>query len=144
MKPIIVAVDGSPESAAALRWAVEHARLVGATVRAVTAYELPPTALDPLGGYWQLHRMAEEAARSRAHTVIEKVVGPAGIDHLVTHGTIDDVLCCAAGQASMVVLGTRSTDGWRDRIRSSLTNRITGRITCPVVSIPATRVPVAA
>lgn len=38
---VVVGVDGSPASYEALRWAVRHARLIGAAVDAVAAYELP-------------------------------------------------------------------------------------------------------
>jgi len=38
---IVVGVDGSPVSRAALRWAVDQARLTGATVDAVIAWQIP-------------------------------------------------------------------------------------------------------
>ncbi|MGY0459322.1 universal stress protein [Kitasatospora sp. cg17-2] len=38
---IVVGVDGSPSSQKALRWAVEQARLTGATVEAVLCWTLP-------------------------------------------------------------------------------------------------------
>lgn len=34
---VVVGIDGSPSSQVALRWAVRHAGLIGATVEAVTA-----------------------------------------------------------------------------------------------------------
>src|SRR5271154_3756434 len=39
---IVVGVDGSPASMAALRWAVLQAELTGCAVEAVTAGRLPP------------------------------------------------------------------------------------------------------
>ena len=38
---IVVGVDGSPISKAALRWATNQARLTGATVHAVIAWQVP-------------------------------------------------------------------------------------------------------
>nr|BEK63460.1 hypothetical protein KPHV_06870 [Kitasatospora purpeofusca] len=38
---IVVGVDGSPSSQKALRWAVEQARLTGATVETVLCWTLP-------------------------------------------------------------------------------------------------------
>jgi nucleotide-binding universal stress UspA family protein len=38
---IVVGVDGFESSTAALRWAIHHAKLVGATVEAVTAWHVP-------------------------------------------------------------------------------------------------------
>jgi nucleotide-binding universal stress UspA family protein len=42
---IVVGVDGSSASVAALRWAIGHAELLGARVQAVTGYEVPWTIL---------------------------------------------------------------------------------------------------
>jgi nucleotide-binding universal stress UspA family protein len=42
---IIVGADGSDLSAAALQWAVAHARQIGADVLALTAYDIPVTVL---------------------------------------------------------------------------------------------------
>ncbi|MEV6703939.1 universal stress protein, partial [Streptomyces sp. NPDC051453] len=41
---IVVGVDGSPSSRAALRWAVRYAGLVGGRVEAVSAWEVPGMA----------------------------------------------------------------------------------------------------
>jgi nucleotide-binding universal stress UspA family protein len=43
--PIVVGVDGSLLSIAALRWAVDQARLTGADVHAVTGWEVPITIM---------------------------------------------------------------------------------------------------
>lgn len=42
MKTIVVGIDGSDESKAALQFAVEEARTQGAKVRAVAAWHVPP------------------------------------------------------------------------------------------------------
>jgi nucleotide-binding universal stress UspA family protein len=39
---VVVGVDGSEQSLAALRWAVDEARLRHGSVRAVTAWHYPP------------------------------------------------------------------------------------------------------
>ncbi len=44
---IVVGVDGSAPSRAALRWAVGQARLTGGTVEAVIAWQLPMTLMNP-------------------------------------------------------------------------------------------------
>lgn len=43
--PIVVGVDGSPLSIAALRWAVTQARLTGSDIHAVTGWEVPYTIM---------------------------------------------------------------------------------------------------
>ena len=42
---IVVGIDRSPESLDALRWAVDQARLTGAVMHAVTAWQLPEGGL---------------------------------------------------------------------------------------------------
>ena len=39
---IVVGVDGFESSKAALRWAIHQAKLTGAVVEAVTAWQVPP------------------------------------------------------------------------------------------------------
>lgn len=89
---VVVGIDGSPSSQVALRWAVRHAGLIGATVEAVAAYELPgapgfsaPTVDSDFD--------AEEARRGLVEEVRE-VLGDTG----ATQGT-----WCAA---------TRSRSSW--------------------------------
>ena len=48
---VVVGVDGSPSSRAALRWAVNYAALNGGTVDAVMARQVPET--DVIGGFGQ-------------------------------------------------------------------------------------------
>ena len=55
MERIVVGIDGSDGSRAALRWAIAEAKLRGATVEAVSAFHVPyagaasviPLMLDP-------------------------------------------------------------------------------------------------
>ena len=49
MGTIVVGVDGSPESKNALRWAVEEARLRGASVRAIHVYDDPVLRWEAYG-----------------------------------------------------------------------------------------------
>ena len=42
---IVVGVDGSEDSIQALRWAADHARLIGGEVHAVTGWEVPATIM---------------------------------------------------------------------------------------------------
>jgi nucleotide-binding universal stress UspA family protein len=44
-RPIVVGIDGSLLSVAALRWAIGQARLTGADVHAVTGWEVPITIM---------------------------------------------------------------------------------------------------
>jgi nucleotide-binding universal stress UspA family protein len=135
--PVVVAVDGSPESQHALGWAAGVARSDGRGLCVVTAFRSPPVVTDDLGTYWDHHQLTESAARVAAEAAIEAVFGPgAAVEHRVVHGSIEDVLRACAHEASLLVIGTRRTKAWHHRLRGSVTNRVTGSVSCPVVSVP--------
>src|SRR5918996_5586083 len=85
MAEIVVGVDGSPGSDAALRWALEEARIREAGVHAMHAFEPPPLAFDvtPIGPAGtiaevlpgeleQLTRTAEAAARAVLEAALDR------------------------------------------------------------------------
>jgi nucleotide-binding universal stress UspA family protein len=79
MEKIVVGIDGSDASKAALRWAVEDARARGAEVVALHAYEVPVPTLDAapatpvdLPG---LIAEAQDDAQQFVTTVVDEVVG---------------------------------------------------------------------
>lgn len=131
--PTVVAVDGSPESRAALHWAADHARTTDTTLKIVTAYPQPAAELEFPPVYVGLYGAA---ARQRALEVIESVLGHRNVDHVVAEGTIDTVLVEHAEGASTIVIGTRARRRFWHRFRPSLTNRITGRVDSTVISVP--------
>ncbi len=131
--PTVVAVDGSPESRAALQWAVDHARTAGTTLKVVTAYPQPVTDVEFPPLYADLYGVA---ARERALEVIESVLGHREVDHVVAEGAIDTVLVENGEGASTIVIGTRARRRFWHRFRPSLTNRITGRVNSTVISVP--------
>ena len=47
MTTILVGIDGSANSIAALRWAARRALATGATLRAIFAWRLPPVSMTP-------------------------------------------------------------------------------------------------
>ena len=61
--------------------------------------------------------------------------GP-GFEHVVALGPIERVLDEHAADAALVVVGTRRRRRWYQRLMGSAVNRVTGRLDCPVVSIP--------
>jgi nucleotide-binding universal stress UspA family protein len=66
---IVVGVDGSPECEPALGYALEQARLRGATVRAIHAWQLPVHAYAP-----EVTFDMDEVVRSRQRLVAEKLL----------------------------------------------------------------------
>lgn len=142
MERIVVGVDGSEGSVAALRWAVAEAALRGAVVEAVNAFHVPyagaasvmPLMLDP----------AEFEASARA--ALRKVL--ADIDasglaqpivELVVEGPASMVLVEAGRRASMLVVGARGHGGLAGMLLGSVSRQVTEHATVPVVVVPKER-----
>ena len=138
--PVVAAVDGSPESLAALAWAADHARRYGHRLRVVSAYAHPDVAGDASGSYAREAMAARGAARLRISRLIRPVIGPTYAEVVVAPGSIERLLIEQSREAAVIALGTRRTGSWSSWFRSSLTNRLTGRAACPVVSVPAAAV----
>ena len=134
---VVVAVDGSAESAAALRWAAAEATRAGLALRIVTAYQQPHVTSDTAGAYWDHTFAVEDAARSHAADTIARVLDiEACFDPVVACGSVESLLRAHSTDAALIVIGTRRKDTWYHEVRGSVTNRITGSVSCPVVSIP--------
>ena len=89
--PVVVAVDGSPASVAALRWAdamvADHSEL-----RVVTAHRAPTANVDflsPVALHWE---MMEEGSRLQARAAIIDALGHDDVEHVVAAGSIESVL----------------------------------------------------
>jgi nucleotide-binding universal stress UspA family protein len=135
---IVVGVDGSPSSRAALRWAVRQAVLTGGTVDAVMAWQFPrilrtaawaPIYVDEAAGL-------EEDARKTLDAVISDEVKP-GDSQLVTTRVVQGdpyvVLREAAADADLLVLGSRGHGGFADALLGSVGQYCVHHAHCPVL-----------
>ncbi|MFD8141555.1 universal stress protein [Streptomyces sp. NPDC059708] len=133
---IVVGVDGSPSSQAALRWAVRYAGLVGGTVEAVTAWEIPGEAS------WSAPAVDatfdEEEAERRLVEEVRAVLGEEGaslVRERLVHGHPVEVLVGAAGGAEMLVVGSRGRGGFRRALLSSVSQQVALHAPCPVTIV---------
>jgi nucleotide-binding universal stress UspA family protein len=137
---IVVGVDGSPSSRAALRWAVRQATLTGGRVDAVIAWEIPMM----LQSYSWVPIGAEEAVdfEAEAKTTIEAVIGeevePAD-QHLVTSHAVNghpaQVLLDAASGADLLVVGSRGHGAFAEALLGSVGHYCVHHAHCPVLII---------
>ncbi len=135
---IVVGVDGSPSSYEALRWAVRYAALVGGTVDAVTAWELP-------GLYgWSAPAVDTDIdvdeARQRMTRELADVLGGEGaasVSTHVAHGNPAEVLLRAAEGAEVVVVGSRGRGGFARALLGSVSQHVSQHASCPVVIVRA-------
>jgi nucleotide-binding universal stress UspA family protein len=136
---IVVGVDGSPGSRAALRWALAQARLTGATVEAVTAWQNPivydgwiPEAPDHAA-------VAAAAGRALAETVAEVAESgsePVDVRTAVAEGPAAPVLLAAAAGAELLVVGSRGHGAFAGMLLGSVSQHCVHHPPCPVVVIP--------
>ncbi|QWF77951.1 universal stress protein [Amycolatopsis sp. CA-230715] len=139
---IVVGVDGSQASAAALRWAVREAALSHRGVHVVRAW-----TFDPLPGPGTgLSRQRAEADRRREldHLVadVRGETSPVEVVAKVVEDTPSAALGRASDGAAMLVLGSHGHNRVLRLLVGSVTEQCLRAATCPVVVIPArTRAP---
>jgi nucleotide-binding universal stress UspA family protein len=131
---VVVGVDGSPGSQHALDFALAEARLRGARVQAVMAWQMPAMVdpqvtledFDPEGWSRAGLDKALAAASSRGVPIEGRLVQghPAGI------------LIAAAANADLLVVGSRGHGGFVGALLGSVSHRCVAHATCPVVVVP--------
>jgi nucleotide-binding universal stress UspA family protein len=135
---IIVAVDGSPSSEQALRWAVRQADATGGQVHAVLAWHLPDiygwgAVVDDVD--WAEHaRLVLDTALAEA---LEPAVA-AQVHRHVIEGHAAQVLLDAAADADLLVVGSRGHGGFAGMLLGSVSQHLAAHARCPVVVVRTT------
>ncbi|MER7520696.1 universal stress protein [Streptomyces sp. NPDC126499] len=133
---VVVGVDGSPESYGALRWALRHARLIGATVDAVAAYDVPgaigwsaSTVDAELDGRQARQDMAEQLRSALAEG------DDVPVEEHVVRGHPAQVLIEASKGAELLVVGSRGRGGFARLLLGSVSGQCAAHAACPVVIV---------
>ena len=140
MSEIVVGVDGSPASRAALSWALAEARLRGANLRAVHALTVAtPFALDaPPVLLPSLMEEAEQEAERELGDVVAEVAGDnldVPIERSVVEGPAAERLLEAAAGADLLVVGSRGHGGFHGLLLGSVSQQCAHHAPCPVVIV---------
>jgi nucleotide-binding universal stress UspA family protein len=134
---VVVGVDGSESSADALRWAAAQARITGADLHAVYAWEFPSAygwAWAP--GFTDLDLAAE--SRKDLDAMIARVLdGGAGVSVVarVERGHAAEVLVAVSRGADLLVVGSRGRGAFADMLLGSVSLHCAQHAHCPVVII---------
>jgi nucleotide-binding universal stress UspA family protein len=129
---IVVGVDGSAASIAALRWAVRQASFVGATVETVISWQVSVYGAE----YGVPAPDLAGAARETLDLAVMDALGSGcGIAKRVVCGRPADVLVAAAAEADLLVIGSRGLGAVLSVLLRSVSKRVVTHAQCPVVVI---------
>ena len=141
---VVVAVDGSAGSRAALQFAVADAARRGVPLEVVTAYRWPDYLMDfDVMGSAETERMrarlrADAEARARA-LVDEVTAGATGprpeIRVRAVHGAPAQVLIQASQGADLLVVGSRGHGEFSSVLLGSTSMQLALHATCPVTVV---------
>jgi nucleotide-binding universal stress UspA family protein len=130
---IVVGVDGFESSRAALRWAIHQAKLTGAVVEAVTAWQIPAgTGLVPMA---DMPDYADDARTVLAGAITEMCTTDTEVEirPRVVHGRAAQVLVDEAEGAELLVVGCRGHGGLAEALLGSVGQFCVHHAPCPVV-----------
>jgi nucleotide-binding universal stress UspA family protein len=147
---IVVGVDGSKASRAALRWAAEEAGFRDARLVAVSAWTfVPPAPLaepgmvpmpsSDLPGQLDAERAAAEEELDAVLSETFPEGAPVEIERKLVEGDPADVLEAEAEQADLVVVGSRGRSGIAAALLGSVTRHVVDHAACPVVVVKIPR-----
>ena len=139
-RKILVPLDFSKHSDAALELAVQLAKEHGGELHLIHAYELPAAVTMAYGvaipqSVWD---GVQEAATERLEQGLARVkkAGVKGVTHLMTAPAADAITTAATTQkADLIVMGTRGLTGLKHVLLGSVAERVLRTAPCPVLTI---------
>jgi nucleotide-binding universal stress UspA family protein len=137
---VVVGVDGSAESVAALRWAARYATATGARVQALLAWHYPTAASVPPVG------VAPESVRAQTeaqmHETLDEAIAKAyegqeaaGAEKITAYGHPAQVLIEASREADLLVLGSHGHGAFTGMLVGSVSIHCVTSAFCPVVVV---------
>jgi nucleotide-binding universal stress UspA family protein len=137
---IVVGLDESASSKAALRWAATQSRSTGLPLRVVHAWQVPPVAGAVRANPDQYFEAAAADARARATQWVLETLGDVATDvHWTLHiaeGAAGPVLVELSQDAPLLVLGTKEHTGIRRALQGSVSHYCLSHAVGPVVAVP--------
>ena len=140
MTTIVVGVDGSKGGVEALKFAIEEARVRGADVKAVAAWEVPATAygsgmmpmpIDPSA----YEKIAQDALDKSLEETAASTAG-VSVTPLLHQGHPANVLVAEAHGADLLVVGSCGLGGFKGLLLGSVSQQCAHHATCPVAIVP--------
>jgi nucleotide-binding universal stress UspA family protein len=131
---IVVGVDGSDSSAAALEWALRQAKLTGSGIDAVISWSIPAAA-SLSGALPDTFDPAADAAREVSDAVASARAAHPDIDlrTVEVEGPAGPSLVDYAAQAQLLVIGSRGHGFVAGLLLSSVSEYCVSHAHCPVL-----------
>ncbi|MGN7149855.1 universal stress protein [Arthrobacter sp. SAFR-179] len=131
---IVVGVDGSEQSRAAMDWAIEESRLRKGEVQALAAWSFPYVS-DALGTAWD-YEIFQKDAQAMLEAELERVKdqGVPTTGKLV-EGNPAAALIDASRDADLVAVGSRGHGGFTGMLLGSVSHQTIHHAHCPVLVI---------
>ena len=130
--PVVVGVDGSEGSQQALRWAAEYARMSGAPLQAVMAWDLPTNYGMP-ANYDEVDFTKE--AEAKLEQTLAAVGDLGAVEQRVEQGHPAAVLVTASEQARLLVIGSHGHGVFAASLLGSVSHKCIHHAHCPVVVV---------
>ena len=138
-REIIVAVDGSKASDAAVKWAANTATKRGEPLKLVSSYSVPQFLyaegmVPPQELYDDLETEVLEKIE-QARQICKDFNPELVVSHHVQDGNPIDMLLDMAKNARMLVMGSRGLGGLSGMVMGSVSAAVVSHATCPVVVV---------
>lgn len=133
---IVVGVDGSPLAHSALEFAIEEARLRGASLHVTYAYPALGSALTGSTGK-DYYEQVENEARTLLQGLVAKAPSTEGVDveWVAVPGNPSEVLIEASKEAVLLVVGSRGVGGFLGLVMGSVSTQCVHYSHCPVLVV---------
>jgi nucleotide-binding universal stress UspA family protein len=137
---IVVGVDGSPESVAALQFAYDEARLRGRPLRVVCVWSAAGAAyvgeaFTPTADFFL---EAEHHAEDVLRDALERLGPDPGVvvEAISVEGSPADELIEQAREAELLVVGSRGRGATKSLLLGSVSRSVAHHTRCPIVIVP--------
>lgn len=135
-KPVVVGVDGSPDSVRALRWAAEYAQRFESPLVAVAVWQAPVVYGDMYFSAQDYAGFEERARAGLVESVREALGEDAQITEKVEQGHPSHALVEASKDAQLVVVGSRGLGSFKGTLLGSVSQHCVTHARCPVMVVP--------
>jgi len=135
---VVVGVDGSPESVAALSWAGRYGAATGAVVWALHIWHYPTAAGLPPG---VTPESVTDEVKAEQQNELDEAIAKANLDPAaqveskIAYGHPAQVLINESKNVNLIVVGHRGRGGFTGMLTGSVSMQVVNHAECPVVVV---------